>query len=81
MSKKHVISSDKRLNPQLKEEVSSLRGNISEQAEKNELPSRFVVEPHDDLPKMIIKDTITGKTSEVPIFAYGEVRKVLGDLF
>jgi hypothetical protein len=79
--KKHSISSDESLNRPLKEDVTTLRGGIVDQAEKVELPSRFAVEPHKDLPRMIITDTETDKSIEVPLFAYGEVRKVLSSLF
>lgn len=81
MAKKHSISSDEKSNPVLKEEITSLRGGMLAQAEKIELPSRFEVESHKERPRMIIKDKETGKVTEVPIFAYGEVRKALHDLF
>src|SRR5690606_35012913 len=79
--KKHTISTDSELNTQLKEEVSTLRGGIMDQADKNKLPARFTVEPHNDSPRMIITDTETSRSVEVPLFSYGEVRKVLNTLF
>lgn len=81
MTKKHEIKSDEKLNPQLKEEVTTLRGGILSQAEKNELPSRFSVKSADNSPSMIITDNDTGKQVKVPLFAYGDVRKVLNKLF
>lgn len=78
---KHVISTDDNLNGKLKEQVSTMRGDIVEQAHKHDLPSRFQVETHKDLPKMIITDKETDKCVEVPLFAYGEVREVLNSLF
>lgn len=74
-------SQDKHLNPQLKEAVQGLRGGIVAQANKNPIPERFMCEPHPDHPRVIITDTETGKTTDVPLFAYGEVRKVLTELF
>lgn len=81
MTKKHIISSDSKLNPVLKEEVTSLRGGMLAQAEKNQLPSRFEVQSHKEFPSMIIRDRKSGNITEVPLFAYGEVRRVLNDLF
>lgn len=81
MTKKHIILSDNELNPILEREIKSLRGGMLSQAEKNELPARFEVQPHKEFPRMIIKDTESGNVTEVPLFAYREVRKVLNDLF
>ena len=75
------ISSDKNCNNVLREEVQGLRGGIKAQAEKHELPAWFEATPHPDRPAMIIEDTMSGKSTIVPLFAYGEVRKVLTDLF
>lgn len=78
---KHFIDSDRSINPTLMHQMGSLRGAIVVQAEKNKLPQRFVSIPVESSPSFIIKDTLTGKTVEVPLFAYGEVLKVLGELF
>lgn len=75
------ITTDAGLNPKLANEVQGLRGMMLGAATKNPLPDRFVVEPHASRPAMIITDTVTGKTSTVPLFAYGEVRATLTDLF
>lgn len=78
---KHTISTDSNLSKSLKEEVTSLRGGIVGQANKNKIPSRFEVEMHKDLPRAIITDAETHKSIEVPLYAYGEVRKVLNCFF
>lgn len=75
------ISNDERLNPVLKDQVQGLRGAMVDQAEKNQLPERFTVKQHKDLPRMIIEDQETGRSTEVPLFAYGEVRRTLSELF
>jgi hypothetical protein len=79
--RKHTLPSDNLLNPTLKKEVSELRGGILEQAETIKLNERFAVHPHENKPSMIIKDLTTGNSTEVPLFAYREVRKALNNLF
>jgi hypothetical protein len=63
------------------DEVVSLQGAIVGQAEKNPLPDRFVVNPLVNSPHVWIIDTETGRKTEVPLFAYGNVRQVLNELF
>ncbi len=77
----HAIKSDNRLNPQLRAEVQGLRGAITSQAESVQLPRRFVATPSTLKPEIAIRDTVTGKLAHVPMFAYGEVRRVLAELF
>jgi len=77
----HPISSDENMYPELKQQVQSIRGSISERANANPLPQRFTVEQSHTTPSMVITDTITGNATKVPLFAYGEVRNVLNDLF
>jgi len=77
----HPISSDENMYPELKQRVQSIRGAISSRADRNQLPERFVVTQNPDHPRMVITDTITGNATDVPLFAYGEVRQVLNDLF
>lgn len=64
----------------IQSDVSNLRGLIGGQAEKNPLPSRFKIDASKS-PKIVIEDTSTGRKSEVPLFAYGNVRKTLNDFF
>lgn len=78
---KHTIHSDEKMNPVLKEEVSELRGGMYNQAEKNELPKRFISIPSENTPSIIITDTETDRETTVSLFAYGGVRKALNDLF
>jgi|PlaIllAssembly_1097288.scaffolds.fasta_scaffold580478_2 hypothetical protein len=80
MGKKHFISTDKDLNPQLREEVSTLRGSILGQAEKKALPEQFSVVPHPDEPCMIITNNANGKSYTCGLFAYGSVREALNNL-
>lgn len=75
------ISSDNRLNSVLKKELSTMRGVMVIQAETLPLPRRFKVEPSKHNPTIFITDTTSKKTVEVPLFAYGEVRKALASLF
>ena len=74
-------TSDKDLNPQLKEQVQGLRGGIVAQAHNRPIPDRFICEGHPDRPAVIITDSETGKQVTVPLFAYGEVRTTLSALF
>lgn len=74
------ISSDSKKNPALAGELSSLRGDMVAAAEKAPLPERYDARPHPDQPAMIILDHDTGRTTVVPIFAYGAVRQALADL-
>ncbi|QST02469.1 hypothetical protein IMZ31_23760 (plasmid) [Pontibacillus sp. ALD_SL1] len=79
--KKHEISSDKKANSALQEELGELRGGIVDQANRQAMPARFKVKAHKDAPRMILTDTETDRTVEVPLFAYREVRKALHGLF
>jgi hypothetical protein len=80
-NRKHVISTDKRMNPALKEEVTTMRGSILDQAEKSPLPDRFTLTNHPDRPAMIITDTQSNRSVTVSLFAYREVREALYTLF
>ena len=73
------ISSDKRLNEQLQEEVSTLR-DIMISANKHH-SSRFTARKSKDRPSMIITDTETNQETEVGLYAYREVMKALIELF
>jgi len=61
--------------------VSSLRSLLIEVGERHGLPQRFQVYPCSDKVAMKIVDTETGRTAEVVLSAYGDVRKVLTQLF
>jgi hypothetical protein len=58
-----------------------LGGMMTDAAEKNELPERFRVTQQPGNPSVFIIDTTTMRTTIVPLFAYGAVRKTLNDLF
>jgi len=75
------IKSDEKLNPELKKQIQETRSVILEQATKIEMPSRFKSEKSNSSPTMIITDTTTNRKADVPLFAYGNVRKVLSNLF
>lgn len=74
-------SQDARHSVEGRKVLGSLRADISNAAEKNSLPDRFVAVAHAHTPAMIIHDTLTGRQSLVPLFAYGATRKILNDLF
>lgn len=59
--------------------ILKLQKMMAEQGKKNPIPSRFIVEDLDNC--VIIIDGQTGRMSEAPLYAYGDIRKVLNDLF
>lgn len=73
------IKSDERLNEQLQEEVSTLRKCIAK-SNKN-YSGRFLATESETSPSMIVTDAESGKSIEVPLFAYGDVMKALKGLF
>ena len=75
------IKSDKKLNPALAEEVQGVRGILVDSAESNPIPERFTVQASSEGPYMYIVDNETNRTSKVPLFAYGQTRRVLTELF
>jgi hypothetical protein len=58
-----------------------LSGIMQDQAEKTPLPTRFQVKVADRPSAVVILDTETCRSSRVGLFAYGECRRVLNDLF
>jgi hypothetical protein len=79
--KVHEIIPDASANPALRKQMGTLRGGMVQAANSNPLPERFKVEPVLGAPRMDITDTQTGRKTTVPIFAYGEVRRALNELF
>lgn len=75
------IKSDEEANEALAEELGGLRGSMLAAAEGREMPARFSAEPHGERPAMIITDSETGRQTMVPLFAYGDVRRTLTELF
>lgn len=75
------ISTDKRLNPTLRKEAQSLRGNILSASKKANLPKRFKIQPSLEAPSVFIIDIIDKKQAEVPLFALKEVKEVLNIFF
>jgi len=67
------------LHPEIKEEVKHLRSLLRTEAEKITLANRF--QTWEDGCKVVILDLKTMKSTEVPLYAYSEVRKVLETLF
>lgn len=65
----------------LQRKAKSMRGRMKSQTEKTVFPERFEVTVVDDKRHVIVKDTKTGKTTEVSTFAYRSVKKALFDLF
>lgn len=74
------IKADEQLNSELQKQVSGLRDGMLSQIKKEE-SSRFVAKPSNENPCTIITDTVTGKTTEVPLFASREVLVALNNLF
>lgn len=75
------IERDDEMNPRLRAEVQGLRGDMLGAAERVLLPGRFEVTPSPDVPALVIRDTTTGRTAEVPLYAYRAARQALSDLF
>ena len=67
------------LHPEIKEEVKHLRKLVRTQAEKITLADRF--QTWEDGYKVVILDLKTIRSTEVPLYAYSQVRKVLETLF
>jgi hypothetical protein len=61
--------------------VNQFRSLLIELGERHTLPKRFQVYPCSDKVAMKIVDTETGRSAEVVLSAYGDVRKVLTLLF
>ena len=62
-----------------KEEVKHLRSLVRTEAEKITLANRF--QTWEDGYKAVILDLKTMRSTEVPLYAYSQVRKVLETLF
>lgn len=62
-------------------QIGELRGGMVAAAEKFGLPDRFIAERHAHRPAIVLLDQETGRTSVVPLFAYGAVREMLNDLY
>lgn len=75
------ISSDKRLNPALANELGGLRGGMAAAADAVQIPDRFDCHPHPDKPAMVITDMQTGRQVEVTLGGYRAARTVLAGLF
>ena len=67
------------LHLEIKEEVKHLRKLARTQAEKITLADRF--QTWEDGYKVVILDLKTMRNTEVPLYAYSQVRKVLETLF
>jgi hypothetical protein len=75
------VSADAKLHPVLQEQLGELRDGLVGAAEGQHLPARFTARAHADHPSFVITDHNTGHATTVPLFAYGEVRAALADLF
>lgn len=62
-------------------DVGEVQDCIIKQAKMNPVPKRFSCRTSQTRPVVTIKDTVTGRESEVSLYAYNEVRKTLYDLF
>lgn len=73
------IKSDENLNVQLQEDAQELRATIVNNCKVHS--SRFIATSSTEKPEMVITDTQTNKTTTVPLFAYSDTMRVLGELF
>ena len=70
--------------PPVQQQVTALKDAMTAAAGRHALPTRFEVvqEPaQPGWPGRVIRDTVTGLTVPVPLYAYGAVRQVLAGLF
>jgi len=81
MKTKHNITTDARMNPELRTQVQTVRGGMVGAAEQFSLPERFKAEPLEDRPAFTITNSLTGRSTEVGLCNYGGVRQALRDLF
>jgi len=63
-----------------RKETATVR-TAMEQLSKSPLPERFIVQNDEADSAVIITDTKTNRDAQISIYAYGEVRKALNDLF
>lgn len=61
--------------------LASGRGLMVDAAERQAMPDRFSAIPHPDRPAMIIVDEQTGRSTTVPLHAYGATRAAITALF
>ena len=80
-TRRYRVSEDAALHPTLQEQLGVLRGGMVDAAEEFHLPPRFTARPHADRPAFIVTDTQTGRATEVGLYAYGDLRQALADLF
>jgi hypothetical protein len=73
---KHVIDSDKKLNPELANDVATLRGLI-----KVGKSTRFKAERCSDRPAVTITDIETGASTVVGLYAASATIDALNELF
>ena len=81
MAKRHFVTADKDLNPDLANQVATLRGGIVGQANKMKKNDKFTYELSVSSPEARITNNENGKSTIVPLYAYGDVIKVLNELF
>ncbi len=77
MNSKHAIKSDKRMNPELASEISTLRGMIN----VGPTSKRFDSKRCDDRPAITITDRTTGRSTTVGLFAANATMVALEELF
>jgi len=69
------------LNATLRAQTMAMREGIAGAAETVPMPERFVAMPSEHGPFMVITDSQTLRTVEIPLHAYASVRAVLAALF
>lgn len=81
MLPRHTIASDIDASPMMRRALQVRRGSMVEVAEMQVTSNRFRFIPMEAKPAFIVVDKVTGKESEVSIFAYAQLRRILGELF
>lgn len=73
------VSTDTRMNPALREEITGLRGGMlaAMRASTPGTPARFTEAQHPDRPAIVITDTVTGAAVTVGLCDYRGARQVL----
>ena len=64
-----------------RKETATVRGAMEEISKNIPLPERFVVQNDEVESAVIITDTRTNRETQISLYAFGEVRKALNDLF
>lgn len=76
----HRITPDSEKSPVLARELGSLRAGMVQAANRHPLPAGFTANPCEDSPAFVLTHEATGRTTQVPLFAWGAVKQALHEL-